>query len=177
MSRRRIRERCAAPERRILDARRTALAASLAAVLASASLHAAEPLPDPTRPPASARVDARPAAPVRDEALVLHAIFHADDRRIAVINGRRVRVAESIGDARVLAIEIDRVRLRRGDEIVELELVSPAFKNARLAQIPTAPPAAVAAGDAGSEGEAAAAVSGDDEGDGTDRTDAAEIAP
>ncbi len=120
------------------------VAASLAVSFAAASPRAAEPLPDPTRPPAAASVDAVPAAPGAETALVLRAILHADDRRIAVINDRRVRVSDAIGDARVLAIEADRVRLRRGDEIVELELVSPAFKNARLADAPAGPPAAVA---------------------------------
>lgn len=122
-----------------------AVAATFVAVLAAASPHAAEPLADPTRPPAAAHLDAAPAAPAADGTLVLRAILHADDRRIAVINDRRVRVSESIGDARVLAIEIDRVRLRRGDELIELELVSPAFKNARLADAPAGPPAAIAA--------------------------------
>ncbi len=141
------------------------LAASLAAVLASASLRAAEPLADPTRPPAAANLDAAPAAPAVDGALVLRAIFHADDRRIAVINDRRVRVSDSIGDARVLAIEIDRVRLRRGDEIVELELVSPAFKNARLAEAPAGPSAAVAPPAAVAEPSAAAPRSPDPQGE------------
>lgn len=124
------------------------VAASLAALFAAASPRAAEPLPDPTRPPAAANLDAVPAAPDADAALVLRAILHADDRRIAVINDRRVRVSDAIGDARVIAIEVDRVRLRRGDEIVELELVSPAFKNARLARAPAGPPAAIAVADA-----------------------------
>jgi hypothetical protein len=49
-----------------------------------------------------------------------------------------VQVADRIAGAEVLAIEIDRVRLRREGEIVELELVAPAFKNARRAGTTTA---------------------------------------
>lgn len=105
----------------------------LATAFALGPARAAEPLSDPTRPPDAARATVATVAPSGDGALALHAIFHADDRRIAVINGVRVRESESIEGARVLAIEADRVRLRRGTEIVELELVSPAFKNARLA--------------------------------------------
>ena len=107
----------------------------LAAVLSLSPARAADRLSDPTRPPEAARAVAPPTAEAEkgDPALVLSAIFHADDRRIAVIDGIRVREADRIGSARVLAIEADRVRLQRGDEIVELELVSPAFKNARRA--------------------------------------------
>ena len=99
-----------------------------------ATVRASEPLPDPTQPPAAAlAVEAAVPEQKATADLELRAIFHADDRRIAVINGRRVEVSDQIGGARVLAIEIDRVRLERAGEIIELELVSPAFKNARQA--------------------------------------------
>ncbi|MBK7951733.1 MAG: hypothetical protein IPK00_23960 [Deltaproteobacteria bacterium] len=99
--------------------------------------HAAESLPDPTRPPAASLI-AAPAAQDTNEKLELRAIFHAEDRRFAVINGRRVQTADRIAGAEVLAIEVDRVRLRRDGEIVELELVAPAFKNARQTGLPSA---------------------------------------
>ncbi|MEZ4333276.1 MAG: hypothetical protein R3F35_16055 [Myxococcota bacterium] len=109
--------------------RSTACAVSL--LLTAASARAGEPLPDPTRPPAEA-LSASPtpevAAPSR---LELRAIFHADDRRIALLDDRRVGVGDRVADATVIAIDADRVRLRRGGEIVEIELVSSAFKNAR----------------------------------------------
>lgn len=98
---------------------------------------AAESLPDPTRPPAANRI-AAPAAQDTNEKLELRAIFHAEDRRFAVINGRRVQTADRVAGAEVLAIEVDRVRLLRDGEIVELELVAPAFKNARQTDLPSA---------------------------------------
>jgi hypothetical protein len=113
--------------------RRRMIGVFVATVFAIGPARAAEPLSDPTRPPDVARANVAAVAPSGNGELALHAIFHADDRRIAVINGVRVRESESIEGARVLAIEADRVRLQRGTEIVELELVSPAFKNARLA--------------------------------------------
>lgn len=95
------------------------------------SVRAAESLPDPTRPPASARIAPTAAAPDADAKLELRAIFFADDRRFAVLNGRRVEVGDRVAGAEVVAIDVDRVRLRREGETLELELVAPAFKNAR----------------------------------------------
>ncbi|MFO0691014.1 MAG: hypothetical protein U0900_20115 [Myxococcota bacterium] len=92
---------------------------------------AADALPDPTRPPAGSLIAQPAPAPDANEKLELRAIFHADDRRFAVINGRRVQAADRVAGAEVVSIEVDRVRLRRDGEIVELELVAPAFKNAR----------------------------------------------
>lgn len=113
--------------------------ASGALLLVGALLgRAAESLPDPTRPPAASLLAAPVAAQDANEKLELRAIFHADDRRFAVINGRRVQTADHIAGAEVLAIEVDRVRLRRDGEIVELELVAPAFKNARRTGLPSA---------------------------------------
>ncbi len=120
--------------------RRGFLGLGLAAAFALAPARATERLSDPTRPPDAARAVAAPAPAAADETLALSAIFHADDRRVAVINGVRVREAGTIGGARILAIETDRVRLRRGEEIIELELVSPAFKNARRADAPAKTP-------------------------------------
>ena len=114
-----------------------------------ATVRASEPLPDPTQPPAAAlAVEAEVPEQKATAELELRAIFHADDRRIAVINGRRVEVSDQIGGARVLAIETDRVRLERAGEIIELELVSPAFKNARRADERADRPAPAAPDDA-----------------------------
>jgi len=124
--------------------RRRLLGVGLSALCSFAPARAAEPLSDPTRPHEAARADVVPAAKAGDDNHQMHAIFHADDRRIAVINGVRVRESDPIGGARVLAIEADRVRLQRGTEIVELELVSPAFKNARLADVRPGEPAVAA---------------------------------
>lgn len=122
-------------------------AGAVSLLLAAAAARAGEPLPDPTRPPA----EALPAAPAPEAAapsrLELRAIFHAEDRRLALLDDRRVAVGDRIGDATVIAIESDRVRLSKGSEIVEIELVSSAFKNARQTPPPNAEdPAAEGAG-------------------------------
>ncbi len=128
-----------------------ALLLSILSILSIETAFASEPLHDPTlhdptEPPAAAlTVDDTDQKPNAD--LELRAIFHADDRRIAVINGRRVGVADQIGGARILAIEKNRVRLERGGEIVELELVSPAFENARRADERASIPASATPGD------------------------------
>ena len=109
------------------------IAISGALFFAVATARATEPLADPTQPPAAALLTADPPAQSEDGELDLRAIFYAGERRIAVINGRRVRENDRIGGARVLAIDVDRVRLERGTEIVEIELVSRAFKDARRA--------------------------------------------
>lgn len=123
--------------------------AAAALLLSSvATVRASEPLPDPTRPPAEAlAVEAEVPEQKATADFELRAIFHADDRRIAVINGRRVAVSDQVGGARVLAIEKSRVRLERGGEIVELELVSPAFENARKTDERRSVPASAAPGD------------------------------
>lgn len=126
--------------------RRVACAVALL-LSAAASARAGEALPDPTRPPA----EALPASPTPEAAapsrLELRAIFHAEDRRLALLDDRRVGVGDRVGDATVIAIESDRVRLRKAGEIVEIELVSSAFKNARQ----TAPPTADEPGAEGAE--------------------------
>lgn len=121
---------------------RRGLAAGALLLCALSPVHAAESLPDPTRPPASARLATPTTAPDADAKLELRAIFFADDRRFAVVNGRRVATGDRIAGAEVVAIEVDRVRLRRGGETLELELVAPAFKNARRSGRPSPSPAA-----------------------------------
>jgi hypothetical protein len=115
----------------LLGAPWLAFAVSLAGPFEASLAQADEMLSDPTRPPVSA--PAAPGGPEQDAnaPLELRAIFHADDRRFAVINGRRVQTADHVAGAEVVSVEVDRVRLRRDGEIIELELVSSAFKNAR----------------------------------------------
>lgn len=121
------------------DARWTSKLGLSLAALASTLLGEAPPvhadavLSDPTQPPAAARVaEAEPDEVVRGEP-ALHGIFHADDRRFAVVDGRRVEVGDRVAGAQVVAIEVDRVRLRRDGVLVEIELVASAFKKARRA--------------------------------------------
>jgi hypothetical protein len=86
-------------------------------------------LSDPTRPPASIATQPEIRERAATTTLDLRAVFYAEERRVAIINGRRLREDDRIGSARVVAISKDGVRLRRGDEIIELGLVSPEVKS------------------------------------------------
>lgn len=79
---------------------------------------------DPTRPPTAAEIRAwmgEVVAEAVDSDWRLQAILASDQRRLAIINGQRVRPGDRVDGAEVLAIEPDRVVLaHRGREIVLL---------------------------------------------------------
>ena len=78
----------------------------------------------PTRPPDDRprpAVVSSPDAPVMQWHLT--SILIAADRRLAVINGRPLALGGSIGEARVVAIEVGLVTLDAGGERVRLRLV------------------------------------------------------
>ena len=77
--------------------------------LTSGTARAEEPLRDPTRP-YSAAPDARAASP----RFVVNAIIISPERRVAIVNGRRVAVGGSIAGATVVAIEKDQLTLDVG---------------------------------------------------------------
>lgn len=81
-------------------------------------------LSDPTRPPAAIGAPSESAAEMAGSALDLSAVFYAEGRRVAIINGQRVRENDRVGSARIVAIEPDRVRLLRGNDTIVLEVVS-----------------------------------------------------
>jgi hypothetical protein len=85
------------------------LLAAAAVFLAPAAASAGPALADPTRPPAApaAREDA--AAP--EPAWSLEAIWSQDGRRVAVIDGRRLREGDAFQGARVMRIDRSAVRL------------------------------------------------------------------
>lgn len=92
------------------------------AVLMPADRGGAASLPDPTRPPQ------RFIAPVASGSVVpknwqLGSILIAPQRRVAVINGRPLSVGDRVSGAKVVAIESDQVRLRRGSRDFVLELL------------------------------------------------------
>lgn len=80
------------------------LAALLVAVpVALAPLAGAEELEDPTRPGAAA---AQPVAtPPTEPQWTLSSTLISDQRRVAVINGQRVRAGETVDGAQVIRIE------------------------------------------------------------------------
>lgn len=110
-------------------------------------------LTDPTRPPGAA-VGAAPTdapADAGNAALDLSAVLYAAGRRIAIIDGRRVHEGDAVGDAHVVEIGPDRVRLSRADEELVLDLAHRPVKQPhrpderRAAWIGPSPPAVPAA--------------------------------
>ncbi len=92
-------------------------------LLASAAIPA-EPLRDPTRP---TRVqEAAPAQ--RDRALTVSAVFVSGDRRLAIVNGQRVREGDAINGAIVSNIEADKVSFLRNDKITVVPLLNHATR-------------------------------------------------
>ena len=72
---------------------------------------------DPMRPP-MVSTSAKQAAP----GWVLNSVLISDERHVAVINQRPVRVGDKINGARVLAIYPDRVRLSRAEKTFLIKL-------------------------------------------------------
>lgn len=72
---------------------------SLAASVFGAQAIAADIASDPMRPDTLQQVAAPAAAQLR-----VNAIIVSDERRIAIVSGRRVGVGDAIGDATVIAI-------------------------------------------------------------------------
>lgn len=72
---------------------------------------AAWALSDPTRPPSTP--DPRHAPAARPHWRVT-SVMIAPARRVAVVNGRLVRVGDRVGGARVIAVLPEGVRLQRG---------------------------------------------------------------
>lgn len=99
---------------------------SIILVIALAGLAHAQGAPrDPTRPPTQAEIDAwfGDASGQRERArFSLQSILLAPDRRIAIIDGQRLRVGERIDGAQVRVIEAGRVVLERDGETIELDI-------------------------------------------------------
>jgi MSHA biogenesis protein MshK len=94
----------------------------VACALAVAHGALAEPIGDPTRPPAllmgSDSTVEEAAQPQQ-----LQSVLLATGRKVAVINGQSVALGGQIGDAFVTEISATGVVLRRGTEITRLELL------------------------------------------------------
>jgi MSHA biogenesis protein MshK len=78
-------------------------------VLAGAAL--AQPLADPTRPPAQGPAELRQTEPAFSR---LQSVLISAGRSVAVIDGRAVRLGERVGDATLVSIEPSEVTLQRG---------------------------------------------------------------
>jgi MSHA biogenesis protein MshK len=99
----------------------------------------AQALSDPTRPPIPT------GAPVADSGTrasgpALQSILLSPLRRLALINGRMVKVGDRVGNARVVAIDFDSVKLRRGDSISIMKLLPDVRKNTPTSTPSVEPP-------------------------------------
>lgn len=96
------------------DLHRNLIAALVLLISTSSLSFADEILRDPTRPYAANVPGATTASP-----FTVNAIIISEERRVAIINGRRVSVGGSVHDATVVAIEKDHLVLERnGKRIV-----------------------------------------------------------
>lgn len=88
----------------------------------------AHALYDPTRPTDPVQYFGQGGSSAARQAWTLHSILRASDRRIAIINGRRVREGERIGSARVLRIDDSQVLLQTGTRRLTLRLLPHSIK-------------------------------------------------
>lgn len=89
----------------------------LLAISTCGSVLADELLRDPTRPYTAAQLKA-----IVSPRYVVNAIIVSSDRRVAIVNGRRVGIGGSIGNATVVAIEKDRLILEANGERITARL-------------------------------------------------------
>ena len=104
---------------------------TLLAALLLTGTAAGRELVDPTRPPPS--LTAAPTADAGEEEgesveWRLTATFTTGKRRRAVINGRHVRIGDTIRDAEVLTIRPGRVTLMGGEEKFTLQVVTDSIR-------------------------------------------------
>lgn len=88
----------------------------------------AQALADPTRPPNMIEVSAAESGS-RASGPVLKSILLSSNRRLAVIDDRTVNVGDRVGDARVIAIDADSVKLRGTEGVTLLRLLPEVKRN------------------------------------------------
>ena len=119
---------------------RLGVAALVCVMAAGAAPARAQPLGDPMKPPAilsAGPAGAAAEADVRDEP-VLQSTILSKGRRIAMIDGRPLRIGDRIGAARVIAIGPASVTLREGPNTRVLRLYRGAgISNAGAAPAPS----------------------------------------
>lgn len=116
---------------------RLSAAAAMVAVLASVmpAPGAAEPLPDPTRPPAGLQEGAAAAPAAADVAgPVLQSVMISPERLAAIIDGNVVELGERFGDARLVKVTETGVTLRSASGAQELRLFPSVEKRPARAQ-------------------------------------------
>jgi MSHA biogenesis protein MshK len=91
---------------------RTALAGLTGCILPM--LAAAQSLSDPTRPPATIAPAQEAVADTAAAAPVLQSVLVSSSRRHAIINGKTVKVGDTVGEAKVVKIAEDEVILHTG---------------------------------------------------------------
>lgn len=99
---------------------RTLALAVLAGILAPAAM--AQGLVDPTRPPDAPLIGEAGPAGVRQAPQLQSVLVSSNGRRVAVIDGRTVRVGDRVGNASVASIAGTSVVLRRGKASETLRL-------------------------------------------------------
>lgn len=113
---------------RVVSARRHAPRIPLLSLLSLLALPAAaQPVDDPTKPPAALLLQAggAPAAsPVIPAPVLQSVLISGNGRKVAVINGKVVRIGERFGDAHVVGMTQTTVALRRGMALETLKLFS-----------------------------------------------------
>ncbi|MDZ7767954.1 MAG: hypothetical protein U5K38_02190 [Woeseiaceae bacterium] len=100
------------------------IAVVVAGLLLAPSAGSVEPMRDPTRP---TRVQ-EPAPAQRARALTVSAVFISGDRRLAIVNGQRVREGDAINGATVREIEADKVSFLRNNKILVVPLLNHATR-------------------------------------------------
>ena len=96
-------------DRRLFGRAARITSAVLLLALAPGPSQADEPLRDPTRPYSPSQ-DVHASSP----RFVVNAIIISPQRRVAIVNGRRVTVGDSLGGATVIAIEKNQLVLELG---------------------------------------------------------------
>lgn len=93
-------------------------------VLGAAGLLQAGSLADPMRPYSVARA---PQGKVISEFSVT-AVFRSDERQVAIVNGKVVKVGDRLADIRIVQILPDGVRYERGGRLVTIHIASQTVK-------------------------------------------------
>ncbi|TDY04073.1 hypothetical protein [Thiohalophilus thiocyanatoxydans] len=88
-------------------------------IMAGVMVPAAAQLDDPTRPPGYRLPGGTQTGP----SWHVNTIKIGERERIAIINGKRVRVGDSVDGARVMDIQPGHVRLRYKQEVIAIRLV------------------------------------------------------